>query len=381
MSEHTSPKIEYELGSEFELDPAVLRPVQDSVYSYLSGFQTIYTTSGRAALRLLRSILPEGKLLMPSYLCESVTDEFPSSSVTFYPVGEDLLADTDVVRSLLSTGKYRYFYLMHYFGDLQSRALAELLLEYKQKQDLIIIEDTTHSIFTAPQTIGDYCICSLRKWFPVPDGGVLYTKTGSLRGAAPVPYPCPIPPRLEPMLLKKAFLRDGIDCDPLYRRKFAKAEAALDASTAAEELSSLSGQILDCLSVDQMILRRRENYRFLKQWAEDHPSPLLRPLLEGRNITPLSYPVLVTDLSAEAPDSDPSSLRDRLRAFLSDRRIYCAVHWPIRYHIPDERLDTQAKSLSNRILSLPLDQRYGEDAIRYLTDTLAQFFDETRRSS
>lgn len=37
-----------------------------------------------------------------------------------------------------------------------------------------IVEDTTHSVFSVRRTIGDLCVCSLRKWFALPGGGALY---------------------------------------------------------------------------------------------------------------------------------------------------------------------------------------------------------------
>ena len=75
--------------------------------------------------------------------------------------------------------------------------------------------------------------------------------------------------------------------------------------------------------------------------------------------TPMFVPVLV-----------PDGKRDALRQYLTDRNIYCPVHWPLsRLHAPDERLE---KLLAGE-LSLVCDQRYTEQDIRRIAQAAADF--------
>ena len=61
-----------EVGGDFELDVTQLKDVDDHLFNYLESYDTVYTDSGRSALRLLKRTLPKGKVLLPAYICESV---------------------------------------------------------------------------------------------------------------------------------------------------------------------------------------------------------------------------------------------------------------------------------------------------------------------
>jgi hypothetical protein len=60
--------------------------------------------------------------------------------------------------------------------------------------------------------------------------------------------------------------------------------------------------------------------------------------------------------------------RDDFRKYLMENSIYCAVHWPFDGLAREER--PLAVSLSNNILSLPIDQRYGEKEMAYLANVI-----------
>ena len=59
-----------ELGGDFELDITQLKDTDDHVFRYLSEYQTMYTDSGRSALRLLqRHLRPPSYRLFSCPLC------------------------------------------------------------------------------------------------------------------------------------------------------------------------------------------------------------------------------------------------------------------------------------------------------------------------
>ena len=57
--------------------------------------------------------------------------------------------------------------------------------------------------------------------------------------------------------------------------------------------------------------------------------------------------------------------RDNLRKYLIDRGIYCPIHWP-------EVMGTSAGIRENE-LSLICDQRYSEDDMRAIIETIRQW--------
>ena len=336
-----------ELGGDFELDVTQLRDVDDHLFNYLESYDTVYTDSGRSALRLLKRMLPKGNVLLPAYICESVIKEFREDyEITFYGIKRDFSVDLEDLKKKLDE-QVAVVYLMHYFGGLQEDSVLEYLKEMKQKDRFIIIEDTTHSIFTRSHTIGDYCICSLRKWFPIMDGGVLYALTQlpvvtcELKSEQPSK-------RLDAMVLKHLYINEGLDCNALYRSIFLETEHQLDEQEDVYGMSPLSQVILKGISISEMCEKRRLNYEAVAMFLADKK---WKSALTGGEIVPLAYPVYVSD-------------RNRFRNYLIDHQIYCAVHWPLEGTELENHSD--AKWISDHILSFPIDQRYDELHMKYL---------------
>jgi len=161
-----------ELGSEFSLGDCG-RTCDDTIFQLLQNFDTVYVDSGRSALKLLLAQMPSGTALLPAYICESVYQCFPSDKVRFYELTPDLEIDWDSLFQQLDGG-VSIVYLHYFNGVLPKEATLWELQKVQKNLDFQIIEDTTHSIFSSVLTVGDYGICSLRKWFPIPDGGVVY---------------------------------------------------------------------------------------------------------------------------------------------------------------------------------------------------------------
>ena len=161
-----------ELGGEFYLDLHTLSEKNHSVDAYLSGEQPLYFDSGRSALRFAARSLRPGTILLPEYICDSVITAFSGHALCFYRLTPSLEIDMDDLLSKLN-GEVSAVFLMHYFGAVQPRAILEQLEAARLRYGFSIVEDTTHSVFSVRRTIGDLCVCSLRKWFALPGGGAL----------------------------------------------------------------------------------------------------------------------------------------------------------------------------------------------------------------
>lgn len=337
-----------EIGSNFELEASNLRRADDNIFAYLADYNTIYTDSGRSAIRLLGGYM-DGVVLLPSYICESVVSPC-TGKIEYYKIAPDFSIDLEDLKNKL-TDRVTVVYIMHYFGALQPK---ETLTEIKRLQaelHFVIVEDTTHSIFTSVHTIGDYCICSLRKWFAVPDGAVLYSKH-SLDGiGAKAPAQKNVWKRLQAMLLKHAYLYDGVECNRLYRDIFDETEHALDVQSEIYRMSNVSFSLLSCYSVQDMISARRKNFDVL---YEGLGGMGLHMVLPHEDIVPLVFPVMTED-------------RNALRSFLIEKQIYCAVHWPM----PEDF--TEEVKRSDHMISLPLDQRYGKEHMQYMIRCIKEY--------
>lgn len=343
-----------ELGSDFELSLSELERQKDSVFQYLQEYHTIYMDSGRSAAAVLNSVIPAGTVLLPDYICESVIQLYETRfRVRYYHIRKDFSVDTqDLMRKIDDT--VTAVYLMHYFGMLQDDKTLEMICAYKKKFGFTIIEDTTHSIFTRMKTAGDYCICSLRKWFPVPDGGVLYSDTESIKtdGNLPVKNPSE---KLTAMLLKKLYIDGKLECNELYREIFVTEEHKLDEQNQAYQISDIAGCLLKYFSVTELKKKRKENYQKLLKTLQDKK---LQIPLKGKDFVPLSCPVYIED-------------RDKFRRYLAENHVYCAVHWPL------ERTELYSNEetayIARHIISLPIDQRYALEHMNYLQKLIENY--------
>lgn len=343
-----------ELGSEFDLDVTRLADTDHTIFTYLEGFHAIYTDSGRSALRLLSDRLFGETVLVPDYICGSVPMALPEGcSVIYYPVDRFFCIDMEGLETLVREHAPCFLYLMHYFGSLQQRECLERIGELK-KFGLTVIEDTTHSLFTAPRTVGDVCLASLRKWFPVPDGGVLYAAD---RGLLPKPpkEKKAASRKVEAMVLKKLYLKDNLDCNAKYREIFTGEEEAFDRQKGVYGMSDMARFLLSHFEVGSMCRQRQRNAgQLLEELARMGYEAAIKALPSD---VLLALPVYAKE-------------RDRLRAYLMERRIYCAVHWPPTH--PAVYGDTGW--MGEHILSLPMDQRYGQEEMEYLLENLREYF-------
>lgn len=344
-----------EIGGAFAIQAAG-NPQADTIFHWLSAYETVYTDSGRSAARLLSAALPRGPVLLPAYICTSVCRCFPDRPLRFFRLTETLQFDWDDLFRQLDGSVVLY---LHYFnGALPEKAHLRQLREEAHRRGIVIVEDSTHSIFSAPLTIGDYGVCSLRKWFPIPDGGVLY---GNHLPAITQPVQEDAPRCREiqqAMEWKARYLRGGEPeaCNLTYRAAFTAGETALDNQQLCFRLSATSRAVLKGCSVVATAAARRENYRILQCALRSLPG--LRPVgVPREGDCPLFFPVRLKN-------------REDVRTGLQSEKIYCPVHWPMEGTLAENRESVQC---SQEELSLPIDQRYGEVDMRRLAGALRRF--------
>lgn len=340
-----------ELGSEFEFC-IEFKENNDNIFHYLDEFYTLYTASGRSALRVILNKFDFKTVLLPEYICESVVECFHGMNIIFYTVNEDLSIDVNSLFNKLEMHNIDCVYIMHYFGKLQNDNILQKINKWKREKKFVVIEDTTHSIFTKPMTIGDYCICSLRKWFCIPDGGVLYSKKDvSHIKLCDSDYKL-IGKKLYAMILKRLYLSNVlIDCNPEYRQLFCQFDEDLDTSIYNEKISSLSIGLLKTISISEEIKQRKENYVFVLKKLNSY----IDPVIEMEDSCPLVLPIFEKE-------------RDNFREYLIEHRVFCAVHWPIK-----NENTYNAEDISKKIISLPIDSRYSRKELQYLVDTIKAY--------
>lgn len=95
---------------------------------------------------------------------------------------------------------------------------------------------------------------------------------------------------------------------------------------------------------------------------------ILRNLLKSYNIK-----VFAVDGINQVPIFCPikSRMRDELKDYLIINHIYCPTHWPLY-----DELKIYEVALNNSIeeLTIPIDQRYSEEDMRYIADKIINFY-------
>ena len=330
-----------EIGSEFWDVPAgkMNRIFAEGTQWYLSG---------RSALQAIIKDLDGAKTVaMPSWCCDSMVKPFTDAGlkVDFYPVyWKDLLIqemkwDSDVL------------FVMDYFGYTTT----------KEVKHHCIIRDVTHSIFSYGYSDADYYFGSLRKWCGVWTGGYAWTKDGHNLVMGKTDIENYVNFRKKAMDLKNCYVNGYADSkgkkveDKAFLKYYEKAEEQLE-HTGIAPAKDRDVFLADRLDVEFVKRRRRANAKLLMKAFE---SQLIFPELKDTDC-PMFVPILV-----------PGGRRDELRRYLIENEIYCPIHWPVSDRC---RLNKRTESLYRNELSLVCDQRYTEEDMMRMIETIIRFW-------
>lgn len=304
------------IGGYFELE---LPPPRQTKFNDALKYQ-----SARAAfLAFLRASKPN-RVWMPYYICESMLAPVKAlgTDICYYSLDKQFGIADDI-----SLGRGDILFYVNYFG-ICSGNVQKVLHKFNPSQ---VVLDFSQSFFAEPQK----CLATIyspRKFFGVPDGGLLLTQLD-------IDLPESI---------------DGGSDDRMYHlikrlggtaelgyANYQLAEASLD-DLEPKQMSLLTERILSAIDFEAARTQRNKNFSVLHECLVK---------INGLNIDfdnvdgPLCYPFI----------SDKSKLRECLVA----KRIFIPKYWPDilhRFHIPDFE-----KQLVEKTHPLPCDQRYHVD--------------------
>ena len=245
------------------------------------------------------------------------------------------------------------FFVVNYFGLRGPETLTGLDLGPAE-----LVEDHTHDPWSAwaATSTAAYCIASLRKTLPIPDGAVLWSPRGvSLPDRPPL---MPLRQRtaekkLAAMALKRRYLAGEPVAKDVFRRLQIDGEGGL-AGGAVSAASPILERLLPTLPWDRWRQRRAANHRYFRQALGELET--LRVLTAPADNGSCPFAAVVR--------FDDPARREQVRAAMIARSMYPAVHWPIgggaERHAPEQANADQAEAeqLSHCLLSLPCDFRY-----------------------
>lgn len=295
------------------------------------------------------------RIWMPSYNCQHVVASVALINIEiklydYSPVQED----TEIFK--LPYQKGDVLLRINYFGLFDFKSNEKL-----DRSVIDIIEDHSHDPWSdwSFKSDADWCIASLRKTMPIPDGGIIWS---------PQKHDLPHVPELTKyhylaalekytaMLLKSKFLNGKNIPHSHFRNLFIKGEDNLFEGIYSGP-SIWTQELLKNIPIETWRKRRKENFVNIVNLLDNHTGySILKP--ESKNI-PFSCILLF----------DSHVVRDKLRKKLIELKIYTTVLWPLEEPVVP-LVSEEHLSLSRRIMSIPIDNRYDKFHIEYISKEL-----------
>lgn len=345
------------------LQPACLVNADPSRLRSIVGEHACLLRYGRDALWLGLKLLGLGRgdsVLLPASLCDVAIIPFLNLGIglRYYPLDRRLAFDPRDIEARIDETT-RAIFVNHYLGVPADTGSLRAICD---RHGLYLIEDCAHGFAGRGNhglfgTAGDMAIFSLRKFFPLPDGGALRFNR-PFASAMPETGPSNVTATLRgtAKLLASALALRGLL--PVAKAKARRGDVEsylafsddLDSSAwrPPAGMSKIGRWIMDRCDIADTISRRRRNYTFWQNNVGAVPGaqPLFPALAEGQN--PFCFPVLMED-------------RDAFVRFMAGHGIYLepTIAPPYRnvqtLANPDEPFD-DLEYVAAHMVSLPVHQ-------------------------
>lgn len=304
------------------------------------------------------------KCLLPQYTCDTVIIPFINYAwtVRFYPIEIDLGIDPQKLKELIEIERPSVVLIHPFYGMEINAEAIKLLKQLKYSNQIIIIEDLTQSLsFFKNEQWCNYRVASLRKWFAIPDGGLILSdhKLNLKKSKEKKEY---IELKKEAMLLKERYLQGDITINKKeFQYKNNVAEEYLYHHMEICEMSRYSKQEISEIDIKRILIRRQENADYL---SEKLKNVMHVNLFSQYKESPLYLPILVDD-------------RNEMQKFLIEKNIYTSILWPVPKYTA-LKLSKSTAYIYEHLLCIPCDQRYGIENMEEIVYFIKQYGKERK---
>lgn len=298
-------------------------------------YQELYRVNlGRTALLWLAESRRIQKLVLPYFLCDSVSEVCGEAGIgtEFYHLNEQL----EPVYEETNLKEGEFLYLVNYYGQLTDQKI----IEYKNRYRNLIV-DHTHAFFQRPLK-GVDTLYSVRKFWGVTDGAYLSTDA-ELTGNKPEDFSA------ERML--HVLGRYEKDAGTYYQTM--RNNAASYHGMEIRRMSRLTRNLLGAIDYEKAAYVREQNYQSLK------------------NLLPSENPF--TGVSPRGPFAYPYYHKNgrELRKWLAKRKIFVPTYWN---NVLEEQDPASLEyQWAADILPLPCDHRYGREEMEYIAASIKEW--------
>ena len=292
----------------------------------------VLLNTGRNSLEyVLRSLDKVQKVYLPYFTCEVILEPLSKLQIKydFYSINERFELTEDLILA-----QDEYLIYTNYFG-IKDKYVYQLASIYNKQ----LIVDNAQAFYA--EHIPDInTIYSPRKFMGLPDGGIAYANGHYNVKERDVSYE---------------------RCSHLLKRyDIGPAGGYNDFRTNSEKLkglpicrmSHLTEALMHSINYECIKNKRRENFNFLHRALKDNNK--LSILFEDEFACPMVYPYF-----SENP---------LLKSLLIKEKIFVATYWPnvLNWCKPTD-IEYQ---LADRIIAIPIDQRYGEDEMKLISEKI-----------
>jgi len=297
----------------------------------------VFFADGRQCLIALMKQYGWKRIWMPEYFCYEVIGSFAEASdaeIAYYH--DSPTSDDSAVVTSLPYEEGDVLLRVNYFG----------LRDFRSEKNIPVpvIEDHTHDLMGrwSLYSDADWCIASLRKILPIPEGGMMWSPKGHqyLSKVKSTPENNDVAQkRWTAMEMKSGYLAgEQVEKDS-FRKLYIETEEWFD-HAGLSGIDERTRTYLNHLDINAWVSAKRQNWKALKELVKTNV-PVLEPEEESCNV--FSFLILAKDREQ----------RDQWRKELIVRKVYPAILW----NVPNN-VNAKAKDLSNRILSIHCDGRY-----------------------
>lgn len=327
------------------------------------GFYSYYFKSGRNAIKAICQIedYSNKRALVPAYTCSTVIDPFLDSGwiVDYFDIQNDLTVDvTDFLHKIESFQPS--LILFHAFFGLDTLSNIRSLAKQLRREGIIVVEDRTQAFMAGFDTIeADYYVSSLRKFFAIPDGGVLLTKKQINENVIEAADPEITNVAFEAFEKKRQYLFEESNVTKEeFRELYMHLQTLISDNSCLKQISKSSLDILKCINRDTISRNRRNNYNALHELGV-MPLKAIKGKADEKS-APLYYPTYAQN----------GNHRKMIQSELAKRGIYCPIIWP--KPVPIDTTDKNVEKIYQRILCIPVDQRYDENDMGLIVKVLQE---------
>ncbi len=353
-----------EFGSEY---PTILKP--DDYFLHLSDYgNCIYLRSGREAISFSAKNITRcsNLVLMPAYCCWSMSAPFVNDGwdIRYYRLNPDLTVDVHYLEEILSNCSPDAILVMNYYGISPTDEAVEFVK--KNYPQCVVIEDFSHCPFsfsTIYNSQVDFYIASLRKTLGISDGSIVITRRDIDKTIINPAEDSWAQKRYDAQLGKlKYYYSQDKEIKESFRNELWEAEDLLNHFDSIYAISSMGIHMLEKINAEVISYARKENFMHLLSILKNTEGLTFPDNIENSiNGVPFSLPVL-------------TDCRDDLQKCLAQKGVYAPVLWPIS----DEAMIIcpVSRKISEKMLSLPIDQRYSYDDMERIGELVKESIQE-----